>query len=114
MKKKSESKPSEFTLAVIAQIKRIPAGKVATYGQIARLAGNAHGARGVVWILNSSSKKHRLPWQRVLNAKGQIGFSPGTVSFTRQKRLLEAEGVEFATHTGVDLKVFQWKKGLEN
>lgn len=108
--KKPEAKPSKFTLAVIAQVKKIPLGKVATYGQIARLAGNAHGARGVVWILNSSSKKHKLPWQRVLNAKGQIGFPVGTAAFTRQKRLLEAEGVEFATYAAVDLKIFQWKK----
>jgi len=108
-----KSEPTEFSKAVIEAILKIPFGKVATYGQIARIAGKPHGSRGVAWILNSSSKKHKLPWQRVVNAQGRISFPVDTVSFVRQKKRLEAEGVRFTTVSGIDLKRFQWKKGLD-
>ena len=51
-------------------ISKIPKGKVATYGQVAALAGNPRAARTVGWVLNSHSKSSELPWQRVINAKG--------------------------------------------
>ena len=98
-----------FALAVIKVVKKIPRGQVATYGQIAFLAGKPHAARGVGWILNSCAKKYHLPWQRVINRLGKISFPRDTLEFASQKRLLEAEGVEFISETGVDLKKFQWK-----
>ncbi len=61
-----------FTQDVVALIRAIPAGRVATYGQIARLAGNPRAARQVVRILHSMSQAERLPWHRVVNAKGEI------------------------------------------
>ncbi len=63
-----------FCASVREWIAAIPRGKVATYGQIARLAGKAHGARQVSWILHSQSKKYRLPWQRVIGAAGRISM----------------------------------------
>jgi len=107
-----KNEPTEFSKAVIQFILKIPYGKVATYGQIARLAGKPHGARGVAWLLNSSSKKYKLPWQRVVNSQGRISFPVDTASFVRQKKRLEAEGVCFTSASGVDLKRFQWKKGI--
>ena len=63
-----------FTENVVEIIRSIPEGKVATYGQIAGLAGSPRAARQVVRALHSMSKKHRLPWHRVINAKGQIAL----------------------------------------
>lgn len=101
---------TEFTKKVIATIKKIPKGKVATYAQIAKLAGKPHGVRGVVWILHSSSSLNSLPWYRVINAKGRISFPPMSESQLKQKSLLEKEGIEFGEGDVIDLKVFQWKK----
>lgn len=100
----------DFSKKVIAAIQKIPKGKVATYGQIAGLAGKTHGARGVSWILHSSSKTYKLPWHRVLGSKGTISFPVKSSSYKEQKRLLQKEGVIFMDDDKIDLKKFQWKK----
>jgi methylated-DNA-protein-cysteine methyltransferase-like protein len=89
-------------------IKVIPAGRVATYGQVALLAGNPRGVRGVVWILHSSSHKAGLPWHRVINAKGRISLAPGQ-GYEEQKSLLLAEGVLFDPDGRIDLERFLWR-----
>jgi methylated-DNA-protein-cysteine methyltransferase related protein len=94
---------------VLRLIRSIPYGKVATYGQIAKLAGKPQGSRGVAWLLHSCSKSHKLPWQRVINSKGKISFPEFTTSYTLQKQLLKEEGVVVESGR-VDLKEFQWKK----
>lgn len=96
-----------FTKRAIAIIKNIPAGKVATYGQIALMAGNPRAARQVARILHSMSSGHELPWHRVVNAQGKIALS-APEAFITQKRLLEAEGVEVDALGQVDLDVFLW------
>jgi methylated-DNA-protein-cysteine methyltransferase related protein len=101
---------SEFSKKVIGLIKKIPEGKVATYGQIAKLAGKPQGSRGVAWILHSSSKTHSLPWQRVLGSKGKISFPPSSSHYSRQMRLLKKEGVVFGDQDQIDLAKYQWKK----
>ena len=93
---------------VVALIKSIPAGKVATYGQIADYAGNPRAAREVAYILHSSSDKEDLPWQRVINSKGQISLRPGH-GYELQKRLLEDEGVVFGDDGRVDFALFLWQ-----
>lgn len=107
---KLKIKMSPFADDVIKAIKLIPKGKVATYGQIARLAGKPHASRAVGWILNSCARSHRLPWQRVLNSQGRISFHPDSSEYANQKRLLKGEGVEFKTKHGLELSRFQWKK----
>lgn len=101
---------TSFTDQVIHLIKQIPKGKVATYGQIAALAGKPHGSRGVAWILNSSSKAHKLPWQRVINSKGKISFPKMSKEFRTQKNLLLKEKIEFTEDDSISLKTFGWKK----
>lgn len=101
---------TEFFRQVITLIKQIPEGKVATYGQIAALAGKEHGSRGVAWILHSCSTTYQLPWHRVINAQGKISFSPGTRNYARQKKLLALEGVEMTTGKKYSLEKFRWKK----
>lgn len=96
-----------FHKRVIALIKKIPKGKVATYGQIAALAGSPRAARQVVRVLHSSSEKERLPWHRVVNAKGCISLPHGA-GFEEQQARLEAEAVVLDRHGTIDLDTFLW------
>ena len=78
-----------------------------TYGQIAGLAGSPRAARQVVRILHSMSKKHRLPWHRVINAKGQIALQDDE-SYNEQKMTLQIEDVEVSANGSIDLLKYQW------
>lgn len=97
-----------FTREVKRAIRSIPRGRVATYGQIAALAGREHGARGVAWILHSSSEKAGLPWHRVIGAAGRISLPRGR-GFAEQRRRLAAEGVAVGPGGRVDLKRCRWE-----
>jgi methylated-DNA-protein-cysteine methyltransferase-like protein len=103
---------NEFSKNVIELIKKIPRGKVATYGQIAILAKNPRGARAVSWLLHSSTDLHKLPWQRVISAKGKIAFPAGTPAHLRQKECLQKEGVIVSTQGNIDLAKYGWKKNF--
>ncbi|WP_226527123.1 MGMT family protein [Metabacillus niabensis] len=96
-----------FTERVIHLILHIPEGHVMTYGQIARLAGSPRGARQVVRILHSMSVKYQLPWHRVVNAKGEIGFKEET-AFLLQKQLLENEGIKLTEQHLIELSDYQF------
>ncbi len=98
-----------FSKRVLRLVAGIPRGRVATYGLIAKLAGKPHGSRGVGWLLHSSSRKYRLPWQRVINSKGKISHPEDSLEHARQMTLLRREGVVFE-HGRVDLKKFLWNK----
>jgi methylated-DNA-protein-cysteine methyltransferase-like protein len=93
-------------------IKKIPRGKVATYGQIAALAGQPRGARQVAWVLHSASEKDRLPWHRVINRNGTISL-PRVSGYELQRALLRREGVEFGLRDIIDLERFQWRARLK-
>ena len=97
-----------FTERAVALIKEIPSGKVMTYGQIAGLAGSPRGARQVVRVLHSMSKKHNLPWHRVINSKGEIGFKDEEM-YVVQKLSLEAEGIIVSSDGKLDLKVYLYE-----
>lgn len=96
-----------FTEQVIRIIQSIPKGKVMTYGGIARAAGSPRGARQVVRILHSMSKKYKLPWHRVINAKGMISLTEDESSSLQKLYLLD-EGIIFNEKGVVDLKQFQF------
>ncbi|MFD1064663.1 MGMT family protein [Oceanobacillus locisalsi] len=96
-----------FTQEVIKIIQQISPGQVMTYGQIAREAGNPRAARQVVRVLHSMSKKHHLPWHRVINAKGQLAI-PNEEANWEQHTRLEAEGVRVSSKGYVDLKTYQF------
>ena len=104
---------SPFAQKVINSVLKIPRGKVATYGQIAKIAGKEHAPRGVAWILNSSSKKYKLPWHRVINSQGKISFHELSSNFILQKARLKKEGIMFDQTGKVDMVKFQWKAGLK-
>lgn len=106
-----KTEPPTFHQRAVAVIKKIPKGKVATYGQVAALAGDPRGARQVVRILNSSWKKEKLPWQRIINARGTISLPRGA-GYEMQKGMLQDEGIVFGLDDTVDLERFLWKPRL--
>ncbi|MEN6561222.1 MAG: MGMT family protein [Acidobacteriota bacterium] len=97
-----------FTREVKAVIRAIPRGRVASYCQVAALAGREGAARGVAWILHSSSAAAGLPWHRVIGGRGAISLPRGP-GFREQKKLLAGEGVEVGRNGRIDLKRFQWE-----
>jgi methylated-DNA-protein-cysteine methyltransferase-like protein len=105
----SSQKTMEFEARAKKAIKAIPRGKVATYAQIAALAGNHRAARQVVRVLHASSEKDRLPWHRVINSRGGISLARGR-GFEDQKRLLLDEGVCVNRRGRIDLEEFRWER----
>lgn len=87
----------------------IPEGRVATYGQIAALAGMAGQARLVGYAL-SSLRDVSIPWHRVINARGEISPRSGGSSADELQRLrLECEGIVFDSHGRIPLRNYQWQ-----
>jgi methylated-DNA-protein-cysteine methyltransferase-like protein len=89
-------------------IRRIPRGRVATYGQVARLAGLPRRARLVGRLLSELPDDSGLPWQRVVNAAGMVSRRALSFEEPRQRALLEDEGVAFGAGGRISLKRFQW------
>lgn len=87
----------------------VPPGRVATYGQIARLAGSPGQARLVGYALHSLPDHMNVPWHRVINTKGEISALPDPDSGIKQRMLLESEGVVFDAKGKVDLLHFGWE-----
>lgn len=85
----------------------IPKGRVATYGQIARLVGYPNHARYVGTTLKKLPADTALPWYRVINAQGKLSFPEGSQAYTRQKSLLEKEGIIFLG-TRIALNRYGW------
>jgi methylated-DNA-protein-cysteine methyltransferase-like protein len=84
----------------------IPPGKVATYGQIARILGMPHAARTVGWALRAMPEGSEVPWQRVVNGRGTSSLDAHGAAI--QRALLEEEGVVFDEQGRIDLKVYGW------
>ncbi len=100
--------PSPFAQRIYEVVKQIPRGKVATYGQVAALAGNPRGARGVGFALHHNPQPGIIPCHRVIFRDGSLcsGFAFGGPEV--QRRLLEQEGVCFLPDGRVDLSRFGW------
>lgn len=93
---------------IYAVVCLVPEGNVATYGQIARLAGRPNGARQVGYALAALGDEHEVPWHRVVNAQGKVSLraTPGYEDV--QQILLEDEGVEFGINRIINLEKFLW------
>ena len=89
-------------------VKRIPKGRVATYGVIARLAGHPGAARTVGWALSALPDDNDVPWWRVLNVTGRISQGAREHGAVVQRALLLREGVRFAPGGAVNLTQFGW------
>lgn len=99
--------PSLLHARIFAAVGKIPSGRVATYGQIARLAGLGNHARLVGYALHALPGGSRVPWHRVLNARGRISLRGDGAR--RQLSLLRHEGVRPAANGTIDLTLFQWR-----
>jgi len=103
----SPNKSSKTRMRIEAAIRRIPKGKVSTYGAIARAAGLPGMARQVAQVLH---RGFDLPWQRVLGAGGEIKLRGD--SAVEQRLRLEAEGIRFRGRK-VDMKAHEWKRAVK-
>ncbi len=88
----------------------IPSGRVATYGEVARQAGLPGGARRVGRALKALPANTRIPWHRVINARGRISLPEGSATQYTQRERLEAEGVVLRANHSVDLRRFGWPR----
>ncbi|QIQ21322.1 MGMT family protein [Zophobihabitans entericus] len=102
-----EAEFDNFSSRVYAVIAQIPKGKVATYGQIARLAGAPTYIRQVCFALRKMSKDTKLPYYRIINSQGKISVK--NESYLNQKQKLLGEGIAFGKNDKVDLKKFGWE-----
>lgn len=110
-KKTSDSSDDRYQ-RVWAVVEGIPAGCVLNYGEVARLAGFPGKARMVGMALGRAPRARNLPWHRVVNAQGRISFPEASSRYRTQRRLLEAEGVEFEDGA-IDLERFSPGQALD-
>jgi methylated-DNA-protein-cysteine methyltransferase-like protein len=100
--------PPKFARAVYALVRRVPRGRVVTYGQVAAILGHPRAARAVGTALSNlpASLKHIVPWQRVINASGGVSARGDVLRPDLQRELLELEGV--MQRGRVDLARYRW------
>jgi methylated-DNA-protein-cysteine methyltransferase-like protein len=101
--------PSDTYRRIYAVVKRVPRGRVATYGQIAALARLPRHARLVGYALNVLPADSGLPWHRIVNAKGQVSPRSNALGYEDlQAQLLRREGVRMV-ECAIPLERFQWR-----
>ena len=94
---------------IYAAVRRIPRDRVATYGQIAVVAGLPRQPRLVGYALSAVSDGRSIPWHRVVNAKGELSPRAHQGSEKLQRAMLEREGVEFDRRDRISLPRFRWQ-----
>ncbi len=98
------------------EVKKIPRGRVATYGQIAAIIGFPRGAKMIGWALKALPKNTVVPWFKVVNREGRISIENPKFSKDLQAELLRKEGIEIEMENGnyfVDLDKFLWKPKIK-
>ena len=104
-----------FYEQVYAVVRRIPRGKVSSYGRIAAMLGRPRAARAVGYALNALRDKQNdpayqnIPWQRVVNSQGRISIVNRENSANRQAELLRNEGVAVSEELKIDLDIYLWQ-----
>lgn len=96
----------DYRRRVYELVRRIPSGRVMTYGQIAELLGEGYTARTVGFAMHGSDD--RTPWHRVLNAQGACSTGRVVLPHDKQQRLLENEGIVFNKSARCDLQKYLW------
>ena len=113
MSRHARSPAKSFSDLVYDVVRRIPRGKVLSYGDVAALLGNPRAARGVGWALHALDADSTVPWWRVINKQGAISIRHPDVSPKVQRAMLEDEGVAFDDDDRVDWAAVRWvPKGL--
>ena len=97
-------------LRIYNVVRQIPRGRVATYGQVAEIAGLDGHARQVGYALHALPDSMKVPWHRVVNARGEVSARTTNDSHELQRVLLETEGVRFDHNGRIDLAKYRWKK----
>ena len=110
--KPAKKKTSDSYSRIYAAVRKIPRGRVSTYGAVAHMAGLPRQARLVGYALHALTSASTLPWHRVINSQGKLSLvRDGKSSGITQCMLLEQEGVRVAGGTRVSLKQYGWKLG---
>jgi len=97
---------NKYRERVFRVVRRIPRGRVMTYGQIAEILGEGYTARTVGFVMHSADDK--TPWHRVINAQGGCSTRGLVLPHDKQQRLLESEGVEFNDRGRCNLQDYLW------
>jgi methylated-DNA-protein-cysteine methyltransferase-like protein len=108
MPKTSSNCPTAFRDSVLKVVSLVPKGKLVSYGQVAAMAGRPRAARQVGWILHGLPEGAKIPWQRVINAKGYIPSKGRVNEALEQMLLLRAEGIEVNDDCTLDLDRYRW------
>jgi methylated-DNA-protein-cysteine methyltransferase-like protein len=103
------SAPTSFRERVYAIVRRVPRGRVTSYGDVAALLGTPRAARGVGAALNALPSDNDVPWWRVVSHSGRLTIPPGHGLRALQRTLLEREGVRFTAGGAVDLERHGWE-----
>ena len=101
--------PASQRQRIYAVVQRIPRGRVATYGQVAELAGLGGHARQVGYALHALPAGASIPWHRVVNARGEVSPRAEPGSDYLQRDLLEREGIDFDERGCLDLETHRWR-----
>ena len=113
MKKETRRKPDpKYRERVFKIVRRIPRGRVMTYGQIAYMLGEGYTPRTVGFVMHASDD--RTPWHRVINSRGRCSTYGLVLPPDKQQRMLEDEGVEFDKSGHCDLETLLWKPKRRN
>ncbi len=99
-----------FFQRVYDVVRRIPYGRVASYGQVAMILEHPQAARTVGWAMHALPADSDVPWHRVINSQGRVSTSCLTHPPDLQRRLLEEEGVVFGADGRVDMRRFGWNE----
>jgi methylated-DNA-protein-cysteine methyltransferase related protein len=105
----NKSAPTPIYERIFAIVRQIPMGKVACYGQIAKIVGDCD-ARMVGYALAGLKEGTDVPWQRVVNAAGKVSL-PAEGGFIQKIKLVE-EGIEFDDKGRIDLEIYGWLTGI--
>lgn len=95
-----------------ATVREIPEGTVASYGQVAEIAGIPRGARQVGYALRHLPNDNEVPWHRVVTASGKLAFESGSRSYKRQAKRLSREDVPIMNGR-IDMKKYRWQPALD-
>lgn len=104
---RAEQETAGYRERVYEIVRRIPAGRVMTYGQLAEMLGEGYTARTVGYVMHAADEE-TVPWQRVINAQGACSTGRVILPPDKQQRMLEAEGIEFNARGRCDLGRYRW------